>query len=290
MSAMQAVLRWLGAFDPAHHLVLVCDHEAVPPISSGDAALVWDSCLHTVTASDTAQLLVQGAEAVHFVPCSEHPSQCQDTLKHLRNIFGDLLGAYKTPRRAAHRPRVTWMAHVQMPRRALLPVPSDSALTISASNEWRSFEAFHELTDQRAIVRPAVFADTDRVHMLRCSTCSAQVVHCQVNQSAGIDASQAFHDFSALCPACQVAVHYCPAHTTQDEQGAALLAPFEADEQRREQTDLTPCTKCHNLHPASEGALCALCTFRMAHPFDAAIPRDVWETFPEDVRTQLRGI
>lgn len=44
MSAMQAVLRWLGAFDPAHRLVLVCDHEAVPPISSGDAALVWDSC------------------------------------------------------------------------------------------------------------------------------------------------------------------------------------------------------------------------------------------------------
>lgn len=280
---LRPALQWLAAADPVDNLVLLCADAAPLALGKRDAGLALPGHTQELTAAEAAQLLVQGASYLQLCPCPE-----QDPLARLQAVLGDLVRPYAPPERASRRPQIMDVATGLVPRRTLLPTRSDSALTLSASSSWRSFEAFHDLAAAHAIYRPKAFSEADALHCLRCSTCATLIEQCRANANRNVTARAAATDFSALCPACQVAVHYCPNRSAADEEGAATLASFTATQQDGEQ--LQPCEKCKNPHPAAEGELCRMCAYREQHPFTAAMPTEALAALPEDVRRQLRGI
>ena len=281
--SLRGVLRWLAATDPVENLVVYCDHVPAPPVGKADVRLRWQGCVRDLDAASAAQLLVQGASYLQILSC-EHGSP----LQRLRAVLGDLASPYNAPARPARKAQTIDMATVQLPRRSLLPTPSDSALTVSASNAWRTFEAFHNLAEAHAIFRPTDFSAADALHAVRCASCNSLIGACPANEAREFTAREAAANFTALCPACQVAVHYCPARSKQDFTSAAMLAPFEGKQADTE--DLVACAKCKNPHPAAEGKYCRMCAYRMQHPFTAVMPEKALAALPEDVRRQLRGI
>ena len=280
---LRPALQWLAAADPVENLVLFCKDAAVPALGKKDAGLILPGHAQDLTAPQAAQLLVQGASYLQLYPCST----CAP-LPGLQAVLGELVLPFAPPERASRRPQIMDVATGLVPRRTLLPTRSDSALTISASNSWRSFEAFHDLATAHAIFRPTDFSEADALHCLRCSTCATLIEKCPANADRNFTARAAATNFRALCPACQVAAHYCPNRSVADEQVATALTSFTATQQDGEQ--LQPCEKCKNPHPAAEGELCRMCAYREQHPFTAAMPTEALAALPEDVRRQLRGI
>ncbi|WP_122820985.1 hypothetical protein [Varibaculum vaginae] len=320
-----ALLRWISAQDPIKTLVISC--EALPAVAVGkkDACLYWQGCLgQTFHADLAAQLLASDIETLQIIGCTQCEQALEEKLVVARTRLGKLLDNYLPPKKAARHPREVSLEAVPLPRRLLLPISSHAPLDLSGSHAGRTFQAYHLLATQQRIENrvdicakssPTIQAEKsssitedntksesdslgdeflpkweriDIIHFLRCPDCNFQVHQCPNNQ--GIDLNAAGNNWQHLCPACRLAVRYCPEHSEAEIASQASLEIFTTLKSRQSSEETHECLRCKNPHLASEGELCALCSYEEQNPFSAAMPQAVLKTLPAELQEKLRGV
>ncbi|WP_215523353.1 hypothetical protein [Varibaculum prostatecancerukia] len=320
-----ALLRWISAQDPINTLVISC--ESLPAITVGkkDAHLYWQGCLGESFSADlAAQLVASDIETLQIIGCSQCERSLEEKLLAARTRLGKLLENYQPPKKAARHPREVTLEAVPLPRRLLLPIASRAPLDLSLSHAGRTFQAYHLLAKEHRIENrvakptesspnsPAVESassskvntqyegtsqDTDFlpkweridiIHLLRCPDCNAQVRQCPANE--GLNLNAAGSNWQQLCPDCRLAVRYCPQHSEAEIASQASLEVFTALKHQQNSEEITECQRCKNPHPASEGELCALCSYQEENPFSAAMPQAVLKTLPAELQEKLRGV
>lgn len=273
MTNLARLVRWLAAHDEIDTAVLHCPHTERPKVARRCLSIRWDDCLANVDVRPLAVLLANGCNYLQVYACPERelPSNAW------QSALGDLIGPYEEVNRIGQGEGLD-MASVPFPRRQLFAVTGIG----EKDDQDLAYEAFHELVTQQAIPLPEMTAE-ERLHAMRCPCCSAHASDCKVSWLTD-------EGWLESCLACRVSVHYCAEFSDdetkrEDEIGLSLLEAFEARKERPQ----AKCVECGNLHPKSEGELCALCKWRREHPFEATMPPEVLEKLPEALRKRLGG-
>lgn len=271
MNDLFRLVRWLTAKDDFETAVLYCPHVERPKVGRHDLVIRWICCLQNVDARQLAILLANGCGELQVAECP----QANLPLSDWQAVLGDRVSNYRPVRRLG-RGQAIDLANVPFPRRQLFAPSRGGSKTL----QELAYESFHKLVERQAIPLPEGFAG-DRLHAIRCLTCSSHAKLCDVSWRSD-------EEWLDSCLACRVAVHYCALFAgydtkAKDEASLRLLQTFEqemSDEQ-------VPCTVCKNMHPASEGEICALCEWREKNPFAAGMPANVLAQLPKEIREKL---
>ncbi|QOQ38980.1 4Fe-4S dicluster domain-containing protein [Trueperella pecoris] len=277
---VSALLRWLHAHDLPSEVVLCCEHTPVPRLGRRRQAVVWRGCLDGASIGVVAQLLALGIERVAVAPCSRAGNEVYAQVKRWQSLtpsLVDFLGPRKRPLLTG--PEPLRLGHVTIPRRVLLGLGlrDTPPYSLKADDTARTLASI-ELLTARGLIRRGEGIESKlggvQLATTGCTACGVCVQACphsalELVHDAG---GSVLWQSADSCRGEQACVRLCPVDAMW-VQGPTRLADL-LDEPRRRIgiVESKRCGRCGARHPASDGELCQVCTFRAANPFGSVLP------------------
>lgn len=275
-----ALLRWLSCTDVPAEVVLACGHARPLHVRGDRLGVVLDGCLAEASVGLPAQLLAMGVGRVLVAGCPVRPTEVADRTAAWARVLPDVRPAGTKAARGWRRGAVLALSQVPYPRRAVLGLPTHSALDLHLDEAARSVEALRLLRDSgRAVVSEGdgdVADESSAVGLsaVGCTACGVCVRACPsdaLRLDHGADLSVLSRQRDA-CIGCLECVRLCPAEALSPLGSLALEDLVARPDEILAEVATRACVRCGARHPGTSEDLCAACRYRRDNPFGSRWP------------------
>ena len=290
------MLGWLRAIDPPSRAILACDHAALSWVPPGAVGIRLPCCQLEVGLSLPAQVLASGVTDLEVVECPQHP---EESRRHRQAWSGRLAGVVPAtahrPGRLRRRSGPTFdMANPSIPRRAAFGLAATRTLPfdVEADDPSRAIAALRVLREQGRLRDAALSdeptasnasapdaplgADRPAVTLVAgactaCGVCVRSCPHAALELvTAGTTTTLVHHQ--DVCRADLACVRLCPVGVLSVSEPLDLLQLAATPTVALAVVATGKCERCGAIHPAREGALCAICELRASNAFGSFRP------------------